>query len=62
MRPPTGFVEPGATYRGDAADPSAPPTLFRATKLSVAHDPADYEVKQVGWRCCEVKQVGWGEF
>jgi len=45
---PPGFVEPGATYRGDASDPSAQPALFRATQLSVPHSPADYEVKQVG--------------
>jgi hypothetical protein len=42
-----GFVEPGATYRGDAADPKAQPRLFRATKLSVDHNPAGYEVEQV---------------
>lgn len=45
---PAGFVEPGSTYRGDAADAGAAPQLFRATKLSVDHNPADYEVKQVG--------------
>ncbi|KIZ07661.1 prolyl endopeptidase [Monoraphidium neglectum] len=41
------FVEPGATYRGDASEPEAQPALFRATKLSVEHDPSDYEVKQL---------------
>jgi hypothetical protein len=44
------FVEPGATYRGDTADAGAPPALLRATKLSVPHDPDDYEVTQA--RCC----------
>lgn len=40
----TSFVEPGATYRiKDAGDQSqAAPLLFRATKLSVDHDPADF--------------------
>lgn len=46
--PTPGFVEPGSTYRGDASAPREAPALFRATKLSVPHDPADYEVKQVG--------------
>lgn len=41
------FVEPGATYRGDAANAGAQPALFRSTKLSVAHDHNDYEVEQV---------------
>ncbi|KAI8465889.1 MAG: prolyl oligopeptidase [Monoraphidium minutum] len=41
------FVEPGATYRGDAADASAPPALFRATRLSIPHEPSDYEVEQI---------------
>jgi prolyl oligopeptidase len=40
----TSFVEPGATYRikdaGDVSQP--PPLLFRATKLSVSHDPNDF--------------------
>jgi len=40
----TSFVEPGATYRlRDAGDPSSPePELFRATTLSIPHDPSDY--------------------
>ncbi len=44
---PPGFVEPGATYRGDAEKPGEPPALFRSTSLKVPHDAADYEVKQV---------------
>ena len=42
-----GFVEPGATYRGDAADPSAAPRLLRATELSVPHSAGDYTVEQL---------------
>jgi prolyl oligopeptidase len=45
----TSFVEPGAVYRvKDAADPaSSEPSLFRATKLSVAHDPADFVTERL---------------
>ena len=42
-----GFTEPGATYRFDAAEPQAPPTLFRRTKLKLEIDPEDFETKQV---------------
>lgn len=60
---PSGFVEPGSTYRGDASDAGAQPQLFRATQLNVEHNPEDYEVKQVGgWvmlhdgrLCCAVR-------
>lgn len=41
------FVEPGSTYRGDAAEPDAQPRLLRATKLSVEHSPDDFEVEQL---------------
>jgi prolyl oligopeptidase len=44
----TSFVEPGAVYRlGDASDASRSPALFRATKLSVPHDPSDYVTERL---------------
>lgn len=48
---PIGFTEPGATYRMDLAADQPQPELFRQTELSVPHNPADYETKQVQYEC-----------
>ena len=50
----SGFTEPGAIYRVDMAAERPTPDLFRQTKLKVAHNPADYETRQVG----RLHQVG----